>query len=83
MRLTLITADPDLQPRVNGIDLRHVRDLEAGAEHWPPVSVVARGGRFVLVDGFHRLMKAKAEGWPNILVKRVPTAIMDAAKLRQ
>ncbi|MGH6877537.1 MAG: ParB/RepB/Spo0J family partition protein [Rhizomicrobium sp.] len=57
--LAEIVADHDLQPRVNGIDGKHVRELEAGAEHWPPISVVPQSGRFVLVDGFHRLHAAK------------------------
>jgi ParB-like chromosome segregation protein Spo0J len=74
VRLTKIAVDPDLQPRVGGIDLRHVRDLEAGAEHWPPVSVVERGEHFVLVDGFHRLRAAK-----NLKLQTLHVTVLNVA----
>jgi hypothetical protein len=48
-----IVADREFHPRVDGIDPQHVRELELFHEHWPRLKVVRRGGRYLLVDGFH------------------------------
>ena len=61
--LSQIVVDPQLQPRVEGIDGDHVRELEAVAEHWPALKVVKRGDRYLLVDGFHRLAAAQTSSW--------------------
>lgn len=66
LRLALIAADPDLQPRVGGLDHVHVRSLEETPDHWPPVAVVRQGHRYLLVDGFHRLAAAQNLGLPEI-----------------
>lgn len=48
------------QPRTDGLNKAHVESLKAtGPETWPPLDVIPRGGRFILVDGFHRLKAAK------------------------
>lgn len=52
-------VDPTLQPRIGGVDADHVRALEERPDSWPPLKVVWRGGRYLLVDGFHRLEAAK------------------------
>lgn len=67
--ITSITADPALQPRTEGLDLDHVRALEAVAEAWPPLKVVGQGGRFLLVDGFHRFAAAQNLGLAEIAVE--------------
>ncbi|MGH6678173.1 MAG: ParB N-terminal domain-containing protein [Bradyrhizobium sp.] len=67
-----IICDPDLQPRVAGIDADHVRQLEGIAETWPPLKVVKRGERYVLVDGFHRLAAAQ-----NLGLKQVQAELME------
>lgn len=72
--LAEIVANRELQPRVDGIDDRHVRELEVGAEHWPPVSLVVRDKRYVLVDGFHRLQAAK-----NLKLKSIRASILKIA----
>ncbi len=59
IELNAILADPALQPRVAGVDTDHVHELEAVAEHWPPLKVVRRGDRYLLVDGFHRFAAAQ------------------------
>ncbi|MDQ2745592.1 MAG: ParB/RepB/Spo0J family partition protein [Chloroflexota bacterium] len=59
VRFTEITVDPELQPRVEGLDLDHVRALEEGVESWPPISVVPRQGGYLLIDGYHRLAAAQ------------------------
>ncbi len=68
-----ITCDPDLQPRVEGIDADHVQELEGIAETWPPLKVVKRGERYVLVDGFHRFAAAQ-----NLGLERVPVEVLEA-----
>ena len=67
--LALIVADPALQPRVDGLDPEHVRALEAVAEAWPPLKVVHRGGRYLLIDGFHRFAAAQNLGLTEIAVE--------------
>lgn len=67
--LTLVTADPSLQPRVDGLDLDHVKTLEGVAEAWPPLKVVPRDGSFVLVDGFHRFAAAQNLGLETVSVE--------------
>ena len=61
-----LTADPDVQPRVEGIDADHVRTLMEAPDSWPPITVVDNGGRYVLVDGFHRLAAARELGLVSI-----------------
>jgi hypothetical protein len=54
--------DPAFHPRTDGIDLEHVKALQETPDRWPPLAVVKRDGRNVLVDGFHRLAAAEALG---------------------
>jgi ParB-like chromosome segregation protein Spo0J len=61
-----VAVDPDLQQRTEGVDQDYVRDLEAVPDHWPPVKVVKRDDRYLLVDGFHRLTAAKNLGLKEI-----------------
>lgn len=68
-----IVVDLDLQPRTGGIDGEHVRALEESVEDWPPLSVVERAGRFVLVDGFHRLAAAQNLALDTVDVRVFPT----------
>jgi ParB-like chromosome segregation protein Spo0J len=72
--LSDIVADAELQPRIDGIDPQHVRELEPFHEHWPPIKVVRRGGRYLLVDGFHRYAAAQklALGTVAVTVLEVP-----------
>ena len=63
--------DPSLQPRVGGVDADHVRTLEERPEGWPPLKVVWREGRYLLVDGFHRLEAAKNIGLESVRVDLV------------
>lgn len=67
-----ITLDQTLQPRTDGLNADQVRELEAVADHWPPVAVVATGGRYVLVDGFHRYAAAQ-----NLGLASVPVTVQD------
>ena len=50
--------DSDLQPRVNGLDEKHVAVLMENSEAWPPLEVVKVGNTLVCVDGFHRAAAA-------------------------
>lgn len=68
-----LTVDPTLQPRVDGLDVEHVRQLQDTAETWPPLVVVRRGGGYLLVDGFHRLAAAQ-----NLALRAVPIRVMDS-----
>jgi ParB-like chromosome segregation protein Spo0J len=67
-----IEADPALQPRVGGTDPEHVRELEESSAYWPPLSVVRRADRYLLVDGFHRLAAAK-----NLNLVSVPVTVLE------
>jgi len=66
--LSQVISDPQLQPRVGGLDPEHVRELEEAVEWWPPLRVVSRGGKFLLVDGSHRLAAAKNRGLDKVAV---------------
>lgn len=57
--LSKVVCDPNLQPRVDGLDTDHVHELEANPACWPPLKVVQQGGSYVLVDGFHRYAAAQ------------------------
>ncbi|MDP9455395.1 MAG: ParB N-terminal domain-containing protein [Actinomycetota bacterium] len=64
-----LEVDPYLQPRVGGTDPAHVRALEEAHDGWPPLKVVRQDGRYLLVDGFHRLEAARHLGLESVLVK--------------
>ncbi len=59
----------DLQPRVEGLDTDHVRELEANPVGWPPLKVVPQGGSYLLVDGFHRYAAAQNLGLAEVVVE--------------
>lgn len=67
-----LIVDPALQPRVDGLDVDHVRQLQESAETWPPLVVVRRGGGYLLIDGFHRLAAAQ-----NLALRAVPIRVVD------
>lgn len=67
--LSKITCQPDLQPRVEGLDTNHVREIEANPGAWPPLKVVQQGGHHTLVDGFHRYAAAQNLGLAEISVE--------------
>lgn len=67
--LNKIDVDLALQPRVAGLDLAHVRELETVMEAWPPLKVVRRGERYLLLDGFHRLAAAQNLRLETVLVE--------------
>jgi len=64
-----IVADPAFQPRVEGLDLDHVRALETVAEAWPPLKVIAHGKHYLLLDGFHRFAAAQNLGLEQVAVE--------------
>jgi ParB-like chromosome segregation protein Spo0J len=72
LRLSDIIVDSEYQPRVDGIDPKHVEELEPVFEHWPPLQVVRRGGRYLLVDGFHRYAAARKCG-----LEKISVAVLD------
>ena len=63
-----LDVDTTLQPRVLGLDIDHVRELEAVADAWPALKVVRRGDRYLLVDGFHRFAAAQNLGLAEVAV---------------
>lgn len=67
-----VIADPELQPRLGGIDPDHVRTLEAVIAEWPPVRVLRREACWLLIDGFHRLAAAQ-----NLGVSSVKAVVID------
>ncbi|MBU6418252.1 MAG: ParB/RepB/Spo0J family partition protein [Proteobacteria bacterium] len=70
-----ITVDPGLQPRIGGLDLDHVKELETVPESWPPLKVVARGESFIIVDGFHRFAAAQ-----NLELETIAVEVLDQPK---
>lgn len=71
--LTQIVADSAFQPRVEGLDLDHVRALEVVAEAWPPLKVIAQGKQYLLLDGFHRFAAAQ-----NLGLEQVRAEVLEA-----
>lgn len=67
--LTSLAVDPSLQPRIGGLDVNHVRALMECPDQWPPVAVVDQSGRYLLLDGFHRLAAAQNLGWATVPVE--------------
>lgn len=57
-----IRVDPQLQPRLGGVDSSHVAELEHNPAAWPPLAVVSTSSGYLLVDGFHRLAAAQNLG---------------------
>jgi hypothetical protein len=45
-----------------------------------PLLVTNKGGRLLVVDGLHRLLKAKQEGRSTILVKIIPAEVMRSVR---
>ena len=64
--------DPDLQPRVNGLDAEHVRELQEVSDSWLPLVVVEQDDKYLLVDGFHRYAAAQ-----NLELESVPVKVVD------
>lgn len=46
-----------------------------------PILIMKKGSRMLVVDGFHRLLKAKRDGLQDILAKVIPQSIMDRCKI--
>jgi hypothetical protein len=73
IRLADIHVDPDVQSRIEGLDLKHVRSLKQTPEDWGPIQVLARGDRYLLVAGFHRLAAAQ-----DLKLEEIDVDIVDA-----
>lgn len=73
LSLPNITIDINLQPRINGLDSDHIRELEECPEGWPPLVVVKNNGSYILVDGFHRFSAAQNLELENIAVQVIDT----------
>lgn len=68
-----IGVNPELQPRVGGLDPSHVQTLQDVADSWPPLVVIQQGSQYLLIDGFHRFAAAQNLGLPT-----VPVSIIDS-----
>lgn len=75
VHINQIKIDPALQPRVDGIDPEHVRELEAVAEHWPPLKVAKQAERYLLIDGFHRFAAAQ-----NLKLDTIAVELIEASE---
>jgi ParB-like chromosome segregation protein Spo0J len=64
-----LCVEPELQPRVSGVDPEHVAALAETSESWPPLVVIRRGGQLVVIDGAHRLKAAQQLGLQAIRVE--------------
>lgn len=72
LRLDDIHIDINLQPRINGLDAEHVRELQEVFDSCPPLVVVEQNGKYLLVDGFHRYAAAQ-----NLELESVPVKVVD------
>lgn len=70
--LDRIIVDISLQPRVGGLDTEHIANLQNWPENWSPLEVVQQDGKYLLIDGFHRLAAAQ-----NIGMEEVPIHLVD------
>jgi ParB-like chromosome segregation protein Spo0J len=71
--LELIIVDDENQPRVEQLDQAYINELATIPDLWPPVVVVAaNGGRYILVDGFHRIGAAQQVGMQLIPATVLP-----------
>ena len=68
-----VLLDPELQPRVGGLDASHVQTLQECPQSWPPLTVVQQGSGYCLVDGFHRFAAAQNLGLTSLTVEVVPS----------
>ncbi len=68
-RLADLLVDPEIQPRLGGIDGSHVLALQESPDAWGALLVVRRNGKLILVDGFHRLAAGQNLGLDEVLVR--------------
>jgi hypothetical protein len=73
IQLTSMLVDATLQPRVGGLDAKHVEELQETPESWPPLVVVQQDGKYILVDGFHRYAAAQ-----NLELDSIPVKVIEA-----
>jgi hypothetical protein len=64
LSLKHLRANEDFQPRLDGLDERHVALLmSSDPDNWPPLLVTPNGaGVYDVIDGFHRLEAARRLG---------------------
>ncbi len=72
-----LAFDPDLQVRVDGLDVEHVRALEEAIDSLPPPTCVRRGKGIVPLDGHHTIAAHQNAGRQTIKV-RIVDAFADA-----
>lgn len=80
VRVDAIVANAEDQPRLLGLDPKHLARLcESYVEDWAPILVEPRrDGRYQLLDGFHRLDEARRRKLDTILARVVQNATWDA-----
>jgi hypothetical protein len=71
LAIDAVTIDSLLQPRVGGIDPKHVEEIQDAFDLCPPIKVVQQGDKYVLLDGFHRYAAAQNLGLETIPVEIV------------
>lgn len=59
-----VLEDPAAHPA------EHARAMQADLRY--PIDVMSNRGRFVILDGLHRLMKARALGIERVEVRKIP-----------
>jgi hypothetical protein len=61
---------PEHRRRVHWSDLKH------------PLTLYEKGGRWIILDGYHRLVKAAREELPMVRVVRLPEAAVSGVLVR-
>lgn len=70
-----IISDEGYQPRMKGLEKRHVRLLEASdPATWLPLVVTPEDGGYAIIDGFHRYEAARLLGLKELSCRVEPTA---------
>jgi len=70
-----VFSDEDYQPRMKGLEEKHVRLLlTSDPGTWPPLVVTPEEGGYAVIDGFHRYEAARRFGLKDLPCQVKPSA---------
>lgn len=70
--VAVLAINPDVQPRIDGLDGPYAHSLESVLELLPPITVVIDNGTYIPVDGMHRIAAHQNVGVETIKARVVP-----------
>src|SRR5215211_7126833 len=77
VRIPIDTIFPDegYQPRLKGLEVKHIRLLlTSDPDTWPPLVVTPKEDGYAIVDGFHRYEAARRLGLTDLPCQVRPSA---------